>query len=433
MTGLSEFEQTLDYLYSLLPMYQRQGASAFKKDLTNINELCWQLGLPQWQFPSIHIAGTNGKGSVSAMLNSILMEAGYRTGMYTSPHLLSFTERISLKGKAISEKDVVQFVDKHRGLIESVQPSFFELTVAMAFYHFAKKAVDIAVVEVGLGGRLDSTNVLKPELSIITNIDYDHQQFLGDSLSQIASEKAGVIKRYTPVVIGQSRPTTAPVFLAKAEENEAPVFWAEQAYRLQRLSGTWKTQKVKATEQAEWGDEREYELGLIGTYQLENLRTVLTAVDILREDGWDIPEKAVARGLKKVVKNSGLRGRMEVLEESPLVLCDTAHNEAGVKVVMEQLMGLEHRKLHLVWGMVSDKEHSEILSLLPKEAHYYFVKPDIPRGLDALTLQMKAEAHGLQGLIFDRVKDGYAAALEAAQPGDLVFVGGSTFVVAEVL
>lgn len=429
----STFEQTLDYLYGLLPMFQRQGASAFKKDLTNIQALCWELGLPQWQFPSIHVAGTNGKGSVSAMLNSILMEAGLKTGMYTSPHLLSFTERIRLKGQPIKEKEVVDFVEKYKKLIEQVQPSFFELTVAMAFHHFAQHNIDLGVIEVGLGGRLDSTNILKPELSIITNIDFDHQQFLGDTLSQIAYEKAGIIKRFTPIVIGESYPQTAPVFSEKAEKEEAPLFWSEQMFSLERSSASWTSQTFVAQPKEEWEDATEYELGLAGNYQLANLRTVLAAIEVLREDGWDISEKAVHKGLKKVVQNSGLRGRMEQLQAAPTVICDTAHNEAGVKAVLEQIAAAEYTHLHLVWGMVNDKDHDKILALLPKEAQYYFVKPDVPRGLDALTLQMKAEAHGLKGTIYDTVSAGKEAALEVAEIDDLIYIGGSTFVVAEVL
>ncbi len=278
MTALPEFQQTLDYLYGLLPMFQRDGASAMKKDLTNIKRLCWELGLPQWQFPSIHIGGTNGKGSVSSMLNSILMEAGYKTGLYTSPHLLSFTERIRLNGKPMSEKDVVGFVNQYKSLIEAVQPSFFELTVAMAFHYFAKQEVEIGVIEVGLGGRLDSTNILKPELSVITNIDYDHQQLLGDSLSQIAFEKAGIIKRFTPVVIGETRPTVSPVFLEKAGIEEAPIFWAEQSMKVERLDGNWQGQKFRVQPHDEWEDPQEYEVALPGHYQAANLRTVLTAV-----------------------------------------------------------------------------------------------------------------------------------------------------------
>ncbi|MEM6345976.1 MAG: folylpolyglutamate synthase/dihydrofolate synthase family protein [Bacteroidota bacterium] len=431
MTLTKDFQQTLDYLYHKLPMFQRQGGTAFKNNLDNIKALCWHLGLPQWQFPSIHIAGTNGKGSVTAMLHSILKEAGYKTGQYTSPHLLSFTERIQAKGKPISEKAVVEFVNKHKAIIEKIQPSFFELTVAMAFQYFADLSLDIAVIETGMGGRLDSTNILKPELCVITNIGYDHQQFLGNTLAEIAGEKAGIIKKFTPTVIGESVPETRPVFLAKAGVEEAPLFWAEDLYQIDRIGGDWEGQQFAVVDPE--GEQTTYTLGLAGHYQKQNLRTVLCAVEVLREDGWDIPPKAVARGLKKVVKNSLLRGRMERLQSEPNVIADTGHNEAGLTYVLEQIQNSSYKNLHIVWGMVSDKEHNKILAMMPKTAQYYFAKPKIERGLDALTLQLKAEAFDLKGHIHDSVQDAYQAALKAAGPEDLVYIGGSTFVVAEVL
>ncbi|MEL7339864.1 MAG: folylpolyglutamate synthase/dihydrofolate synthase family protein, partial [Bacteroidota bacterium] len=352
MTLTNDFQETLDYLYHKLPMFQRQGGAALKIDLTNIKALCWELGLPQWQFPSIHIAGTNGKGSVTAIMHSILKEAGYKTGQYTSPHLLSFTERIQAKGKPISEKAVVKFVNQHKEMIERIQPSFFELTVAMAFQHFAEQELDIAVVETGMGGRLDSTNILKPEMCIITNIGYDHQQFLGDTLEKIAGEKAGIIKRYTPIVIGESLPETRPVFLAKAGVEEAPLFWAEETFVVDRIDGDWDKQTFAIAGPDEI--DTQYQLGLAGHYQQQNLRTVLTAIEVLREDGWDISEKAIVRGLKKVKQNSLLRGRMERLQSSPNVIADTGHNEAGLQYVLEQIQQSEYKNLHIVWGMVSD-------------------------------------------------------------------------------
>lgn len=431
MTLTHDFQQILDYLYTQLPVFQHQGATAFKKNLDNVTALCWELGLPQWQFPSIHVAGTNGKGSVTAMLHSILKEAGFKTGQYTSPHLLSFTERIQAKGKPMSEKAVVEFVDKHKAMIERIQPSFFELTVAMAFHHFAKLELDIAVVETGLGGRLDATNILKPELSVITNIGYDHQQYLGESLKDIAGEKAGIIKRYTPTVIGESISETRSIFLEKAGGEEAPLFWAEELYQIDRIGGDWDEQEFAVV--GPEGQQTTYTLGLAGHYQKQNLRTVLCTIDVLREDGWDIPEKAVARGLKKVVKNSLLRGRMERLQSEPTVVADTGHNEAGIQYVIEQIQESTYQNLHIVWGMVSDKEHGKILAMLPNTAQYYFAKPELPRGLDALTLQLKAEAFDLKGQIYDSVKEAYSAALAAAGSEDLVYIGGSTFVVAEVL
>ena len=428
----THFSETLDYLYSLLPIYQRQGSKAFKKDLGNIQQLCWELGLPQWQFQSIHIAGTNGKGSVASMLNSILMEAGYLTGLYTSPHLLSFTERIRVKGKEIPEKEVVKFVARHQDKIEEISPSFFELTVGMAFDYFARRNVDIAVVETGLGGRLDSTNIISPEMSVITNISYDHQNLLGDTLEQIAAEKAGIIKKYTPVVIGTDQEESMPVFLAKAGVVEAPLFCASHRYKAEIKKRENKRQLIEVYDKEE-ELSREYWMDLTGAYQIENLQTVLMAVEVLREDGWDIPEKSVQRGLKKVKTNSALRGRMECLGEKPLTYADTAHNEAGVTYAFEQLKNMDFSKLHILWGMVSDKDHESILKLLPKEANYYWVRPEIPRGFDAAALASKAAALDLYGEIFDSVEKGIAAAQKAAAAEDLIYIGGSTFVVAEAI
>ena len=429
------FTQTLDYLYGLLPAYQKQGASAFKKDLSNIKELCWELGLPQWQINSIHIAGTNGKGSVASMLTSILMKAGYKVGLYTSPHLHEFTERIRINGKEIPRKEVVAFVQDNRMLIEKVEPSFFELTVAMAFDYFARMEVDIAVVETGLGGRLDSTNILTPEMSIITNISYDHQALLGDTLAEIAGEKAGIIKKYTPVVIGESDEETQAVFLAKAGVEEAPLVFADQEMKAELISQDWDSQTIALSWEDEYGDEEmeQYKLDLTGNYQINNVRTVIAAVRVLREDGWEIDEKALKKGLRSVCKTAGLRGRMEKLGEKPLILCDTGHNEAGVQAASRQLKEKFDGQIHIVWGMVSDKDHVRVLAHLPRDARYYWVTPEINRGLSALSLQLKAEALGLNGGIFDGVEEGLKAALEVASEEDLIFIGGSTFVVGEAL
>lgn len=432
----NQFEQTLEYLYGLLPMYQRQGASAIKKDLTNVKTLCWDLGLPQWQFKSVHIAGTNGKGSVASMFQSILKEAGYTVGLYTSPHLVSFTERIRINGKPIPEKEIVSFVHAHQELIEKVNPSFFELTVAIAFDYFARKEVDIAVIETGLGGRLDSTNIVEPELSVITNISWDHQAILGNSLAEIAGEKAGIIKRFTPVVIGESMPETDKVFIAKAGVVEAPLEFADQQYKMRVLKQELDKQQIEVSRLDEEGDIEDiqtYWLDLAGSYQLHNLGTVLSGINRLQEDGWEIPDNSIKRGLKKVKLNAGLRGRMEKISENPLVLCDTGHNEAGVSSVIAQLKQFEYKRLHVVWGMVADKEHHRILQLLPKDASYYWVSPNVPRGLGAINLQLKAEGLGLEGVVCDSVRDGLKKAKAASEVGDLIFVGGSTFVVGEVL
>lgn len=420
----SDFAATLEYLYGLLPMYQRVGKAAMKKDLTNTQELCWALGRPQWQFSSLHVAGTNGKGSVASMLASIAREAGLCVGLYTSPHLLSFTERIRIDGQAVPEAWVVRFVETHRPLIERVQPSFFELTVAMAFAYFAEQGVDLAVIEVGLGGRLDSTNVIRPELCVITQIGYDHMDLLGDTLAQIAGEKAGIIKPYTPVVISRRHPETDPVFKAAARAAEAPLIWATDHYQpeLGVLTPAGQNWQV--------GDDT-YLLGLGGHYQRDNLAAVLAAVDAMREDGLNISEEAVTRGLARVVANSGLRGRMEWL--APNILCDIAHNVDGVEAVMAQVRSLPYERLHMVWGMVSDKQHADILRLLPSEATYYWVRPGVPRGLAAAELAAKGEAEGLSGQVCGSVAEGLAAARAAAGPDDLIYIGGSTFVVADAL
>lgn len=431
------YTETLQYLYSLLPMYQRQGKEAFKKGMDNINTLCWELGLPQWKFNCIHVAGTNGKGSVSAMLNSVMMEAGFKVGMYTSPHLKSFTERIQLNGKEISENKVVDFVEKVQPIIEKIQPSFFELTVAMAFDYFAREEVDIAIIETGLGGRLDSTNVIRPEVSVITNISMDHTDMLGDTLAAIAGEKAGIIKRYTPVVIGEVLEETRPVFLEKAGIEEAPIFWAEEEFISQDSLQDGLIQEISLLEKPEDEDDepelRTFQIDQTGYYQKKNLATTLTTLKVMVEDGWEIPEKAIIKGLKKTRTNSNLLGRMQLMSENPSVICDTAHNAAGVSEVMQQLSSMNKNHLHIVWGMVNDKNHGEILALLPKDATYYFVKPDVPRGLEALTLKLKAEAFNLEGGIYDSVAEGVAAAKNQAGTDDLIFIGGSTFVVAEVV
>ena len=430
---LKTYEETLEYLYRLLPMYQRQGKAAFKKDLTNINKLCFQLGFPQWKFKSIHLGGTNGKGSVSSMLASILQEAGYKTGLYTSPHLKSFTERIRVNGREISQKQLIHFVNQHQEMIEAIQPSFFEMTVAMAFEHFAQQEVDIAVIEVGLGGRLDSTNIISPELSVITNISMDHQSILGDSLEAIAGEKAGIIKKYTPVVIGETHAKTREVFKRKAEEMEADIYFASEEIIVERTSFDMHHQHFNISGNLSKELHKSYQLDLAGQYQAQNLATCMCAIEQLRRDVWEITPRAIQKGLKGIIKNTGLLGRMQVLNTQPLIICDTGHNEAGVQAIITQLAEIPHEQLHLVWGMLDDKDHEAILGLLPKHAHYYFVKPDVPRGMDAGLLSQKAAEFGLEGLVCKRVDTGLTKAQAAAANSDLILVGGSMFVVAEVL
>ena len=402
------YKETLDWMFTQLPMYQRQGASAFKKDLTNIILFCNFLKNPQEKYKSIHIAGTNGKGSTSHMLASVLQEAGYRVGLYTSPHLKDFRERIRVNGKPITQEKVVSFIKETKEFLDKQKLSFFEMTVGMAFEHFSKEKVDLAVIEVGLGGRLDSTNIINPILSVITNIGLDHTQFLGETLPEIAFEKAGIIKEGVPVVISQKQSETYPVFLEKAKECKAPLFFAEDTvYHF-------------------------YELDLKGIYQHKNIKGVLKSIEILRDLGFRIDEKNVEVGLRQVVKNTGLKGRWQVLRQAPKVICDTAHNSDGLKLVLSQLTTEKYNNLHMVLGFVNDKELGDILPLFPKKASYYFCKPDIPRGLDVEILSEKASAAGLAGETFKSVAAAYSAALNASETNDLIFVGGSTFVVAEM-
>lgn len=425
------YPETLKYLYSRLPMFQRIGAAAFKKDLGNTLALLKALDNPHLRFPSVHVAGTNGKGSVSSMLASVLQESGYKVGLYTSPHLREFTERIRINGQEIPQEAVVDFTSRYKTVIEEIKPSFFEVTVVMAFDHFAREGVDIAVVEVGMGGRLDSTNVLLPEVSVITNISMDHSQFLGDSLALIAGEKAGIIKSGVPAVVGQDHSETRPVFEAKAKEQGTQLHFAAEMFKARKLRSDLFGQ-VFMLRDAE-GNTREVSLDLAGNYQIENVVTAAASIRILQEKGWKLPEEAVLKGLSKVKENAGLQGRMTVLLDKPLTLTDVGHNEAGVAMILEQIAEQKFKKLHLVWGMVNDKDISKILAMLPKKAVMYYVRPDVPRGLDANELAEQGRAKGLKGKVYESVNAGLRAAWIKAEKDDLVFVGGSTFVVAEVL
>ncbi len=421
------YTETLNYLYTRLPMFQRQGAAAYKANLDNTIALCEVVGNPQHKFKSVHIAGTNGKGSTSSMLAAIFQHAGYKTGLYTSPHLKSFTERITINGQEISEEKVIHFTSTYKADIERISPSFFEVCVAMAFDFFANEKVDIAIIEVGLGGRLDSTNVILPELSVITNISYDHTDLLGDTLAKIAHEKAGIIKPNIPVVIGETDNETAPVFLAKANREHAPIILAGKQRKTQIISQDIWIQQILVLPENEV-----FTLDLPGNYQQHNLLTVLQAVDVLREK-WAISQENVKEALSQVKKLTGLRGRMFCLQDTPIVICDTGHNEAGIKEVIPQIQTFCKGKLHIVWGMVKDKNHDKVLALLPQHATYYFVCPDIPRGLSAIDMQTKGADFQLFGEHYLSVKEGLEAALSVAEKADLIFVGGSTFVVAEVV
>jgi dihydrofolate synthase / folylpolyglutamate synthase len=423
------YKNTLDYLYTRLPMFQRIGSAAYKADLNNTVAICSLLGNPESKFKSVHIAGTNGKGSCSHMLASILQSAGYKTGLYTSPHLKDFRERIRIDGEMIPERNVTEFVSRHKEEFEKIDLSFFEMTVGLAFDYFANEKVDIAVVEVGLGGRLDSTNVITPEVSLITNISFDHMNLLGDSLTKIAAEKAGIIKKEIPVVIGESQPDSKPVFVRKAREEEAEIIFADEKYQSRKKSfdGTYTTLAIRG------GNIEEIESGLNGVYQQKNIPAVLAVVDELKKKGFIISEEAIRSGIKNVVRNTGLLGRWQVLSPKPLVIADTAHNEAGIKMVLQQIAETPHNHLHFVLGMVSDKDISNILSLLPKDARYYFCKAQIPRALGAEDLKKQASEHKLQGEVYGSVKDALEAAKKNASDKDLVFVGGSTFTVAEAV
>ena len=424
------YQETLDYLFNALPMFQRIGAAAFKKDLTNTIALCEHLGNPQSQFKTIHVAGTNGKGSTSHALCSILMEAGYKVGLYTSPHLKSFTERIKINGEEIPEGDVVTFVAQNKAFLEELKPSFFEMTVGMAFWYFAKERVDIAVIEVGMGGRLDSTNVILPELSLITNIGYDHMQFLGDTLPLIAGEKAGIIKQEIPVVISQTQPETEAVFLGKAAEMHAPIDFADQIFKVIAIGHS--AAGVQTFEVHSGHGLVRYDMDLLGNYQRYNLPGILQGCQVLNALGWEIADTAVHRGLSSIVANTGLKGRWQLLGTEPRVICDTGHNEDGIRLILEQINQMEFDRLWMVIGMVRDKDISKILSMLPKDATYIFCEAKIPRALPASELSELALGYSLQGDIVPDVNEAIDLAKRMANKDDLIFIGGSTFVVAEI-
>lgn len=411
-------------------MFTKIGASAIKKDLTNTISFCKVLDNPQSKFKSVHVGGTNGKGSTSHMLAAILQTAGYKTGLYTSPHLKDFRERIRVNGEMVSEDFVVNFVKENQQHIESIDPSFFEVTVAMAFDYFAKEKVDIAIIEVGLGGRLDSTNIITPELAIITNIGFDHMQILGDTLEQIAFEKAGIIKKKTPVVIGEYLPETLPVFKEKADQENSPIYFAQNIFKSEFIENKGSVNLIKVWKENEF---IELELDLTGLYQLKNIKTILTSIDELRKKGFNISLDHVKGALKNVKNLTGLMGRWQIIQKSPLVICDTGHNEDGIKEVLKNIALTPHKLLHIVLGMVKDKDISKVLSLLPKDATYYFCAPDFERAKSPSELASEAATFGLLGNAYKSIKEALEDAKNAAEKDDLVFVGGSTFVVAEIV
>lgn len=404
------YQETLDWMFNQLPMYQTQGASAYKKDLTNTILLMDHLHHPEKNSKTIHVAGTNGKGSTSHLLAAVLQEAGYKVGLYTSPHLKDFRERIKINGEDISEDFVCSFINQHKSFFEENQLSFFEMTVGLAFDYFAKQKVDIAIIEVGMGGRLDSTNIITPLVSVITNIGLDHTQFLGNTLGLIAAEKAGIIKSAIPVVIGEYTNETRQVFLSKAQQEKAAIYFASDLI------------------------QETYPSALLGNYQKHNKKTVLQTLRVLQsQDEFVVSEENIINGFQHVIQTTHLRGRWQVLQEKPKVICDTAHNRHGLEIVMNQLQNETFEQLHIVLGVVNDKDLTEILPLFPKKAKYYFTKPNNFRALDENILQEKAAGFELNGSVFSSVVNAYESALLHADAGDVIYVGGSTFVVAEIL
>jgi dihydrofolate synthase/folylpolyglutamate synthase len=428
------YAETLAYLYDQLPMFQRVGAAGFKAGLGNTEALAEAMGRPERQFRAVHVAGTNGKGSSSNMLAATLQAAGYKVGLYTSPHLREFTERIKLNGRDLDPDYLVDWVAKWRPLFEQIQPSFFEMCVALAYCYFAEQQVDIAVVEVGLGGRLDSTNIITPLVSLITNISFDHQNLLGDTLPLIAAEKAGIIKPGVPVIVSQTQAEVKAVFEQKARQVSAPLLFADTLYHTaltQPPAPDAESQVLRVT-QTTTAEILTLEVGLVGDYQRLNVPGVLAAVDELRRQGFPIPAAALQQGLREVRRLTGFRGRWTILGRRPLVICDTGHNEAGIRFITAQLARLPYRQLHIVLGTVNDKDVSKMLALLPVAATYYFCQANIPRALPAAELAGRAATLGLQGQVYGPVPAAVAAARAAATAADVIFIGGSTFVVAEI-
>ncbi|EKT4510452.1 tetrahydrofolate synthase [Flavobacterium psychrophilum] len=402
------YQQTLDWLFAQLPMYQQQGASAYRKDLVNTILLANHLGNPELKVKTIHVAGTNGKGSSSSMIASVLQEAGYKVGLYTSPHLKDFRERIKINGLAISEDFVIDFVAKNKPFFEENNLSFFEMTVGLSFDYFAKQEIDVAVIEVGMGGRLDSTNIIKPLVSVITNIGLDHTLFLGNTLEAIANEKAGIIKPNTPVIVGEYNDKTKAVFLAKAKDCKADIYFASDLIT------------------------KEYPSDLLGDYQQQNKKTAIQTIRVLKPH-FSVSEENLKDGLLNVAKNTGLLGRWQQIHSNPKVICDTAHNSHGLKIVLNQIQKEEFDNLFFVLGFVNDKDLDDVLPLFPKKAKYFFSKPNIFRGLDAKILQEKATNFGLTGNIYNSITEAYKEALKLSSQNDFIYIGGSTFVVAEIL
>jgi len=428
-----KYQEAIDFLFSSLPMYQREGKAAYKSTLDNTLKLDQAFGHPHLNYPTIHVAGTNGKGSVSHMIASVLQAAGFKTGLYTSPHLIDFRERIRIDGQCIPESEVSDFVSGNQELIRQVQPSFFEMTVALAFDYFAKKKVDVAVIETGMGGRLDSTNIITPVLTIIPNISLDHTEFLGSHPTSIAREKGGIIKHKVPLIIGRAEAPSADVLRSIAREKHAPVICANQIYEAR-----YRTLNMDGSMQLRIGQSsrtstRTITCDLSGEYQQENIITALSALEQLQKLKWEISESHYQKGFASVVRSTGMQGRWQTMGHNPRSICDTAHNPDGIAAVISQISQIPWKRLHMVWGMVNDKDLDMVLPLLPEEASYYFTRSSVPRSLDAEVLSGKAREYGLTGDHFTSVEEAYRAAQKEAGPDDMIFTGGSTFVVADLL
>ena len=424
------YQETIDFLYAQLPMFSRIGAAAIKHDLTNTIALCEAIGNPQNKFKSVHIAGTNGKGSSSHMLAAVLQQSGYKTGLYTSPHLYDFRERIKVNGALCTKNFVVDFAEKIKPHIEVIRPSFFEVTVAMAFEYFAQQKVDVAVIETGLGGRLDSTNIILPEISLITNIGKDHTDILGDTLEKIAFEKAGIIKQNTPVIVSEVLPETKPVFEKVAEEKNAPLIFAQDIFKIVQYDYQLKGLAIEV-EELQTNQVKKYELDLTGIYQTKNIPGVLATIQQLQQKGWNIDEQSISAALKNVKSLTGLHGRWELLSENPTIIADVGHNEDGIKQIVQQLQQSKYNHLHIVLGFVKDKDVSAALNLLPEAATYYFTKAQIPRALNEAELADMAHTKNLTGASFQNIDAALLSAKSNYRQGDLILICGSVFLVAE--
>lgn len=421
------YDETIEYLFNCAPLFQQVGSSAYKEGLDTTLLLDEHFGHPHCNYRTIHVAGTNGKGSTSHTLAAILQASGYKVGLYTSPHLIDFRERIRVNGTPVSKEFVVEFVEKERNFFEPLHPSFFELTTAMAFHYFAKEQIDIAVIEVGLGGRLDCTNIINPDLCIITNISHDHTQFLGNTLTEIAAEKAGIIKDDTPVVIGETTQETRTVFQDKAREKNADITFSEEENVLQNVSYSKNHNIYTTTDYGEIHGE------LIGDYQINNTTTILTALRVLKENGYTIPDDAVRKGFTDVTRLTGLMGRWQKISDTPLTICDAGHNVGGISYITRQLSRQNYDTLRIIFGMVNDKDIESVLKLMPKNATYYFTMASVKRALDSRELADKAAKHGLKGECYPTVAEALASARKDASPNDFIFIGGSCFIVADLL